>query len=63
MTTPCGVCMFLEMGREIRMDWFYEFLHMNDDLLRNLKNAIDGGFRTFTRTHGGAIEDFVWPLQ
>lgn len=63
MTTPCGVCMFLEMGREIRMDWFYEFPHMNDDLLRNLKNAIDGSFRTFTRAYGGAIEDFFWPLQ
>ena len=45
------------------MDWFYDFPHMDDDLLRNLKNAIDNGFRTFTRAYGGAIEDSFAPLQ
>ncbi|PWL18475.1 ABC transporter permease [Falsochrobactrum shanghaiense] len=45
------------------MDWFYQFPHMNDDALRNLKQTIDEGFRAFTRGYGSAIEDFFSPLQ
>lgn len=45
------------------MDWFYDFPHMNDDTLRNLKRLIDDGFRTFSRTYGDAIEGFFYPLQ
>lgn len=45
------------------MEWFYSFPHMNDDSLRNLKKAIDDGFRTFTRAYGASIEDFFLPLQ
>ncbi|MGJ4860389.1 ABC transporter permease [Labrys sp. KB_33_2] len=45
------------------MEWFYKFPHMNDDSLRDLKKAIDEGFRTFTRTYGDAIESFFSPLQ
>ena len=45
------------------MDWFYKFPHMNDDALRNLKKAIDEGFRAFTRSYGETIEFFFSPLQ
>ena len=45
------------------MDWFYKFPHMDDDALRNLKKAIDDGFRAFTRSYGDAIEGFFTPLQ
>mgnify|MGYP001064338035 CR=1 FL=1 len=45
------------------MDWFYKFPHMDDDALRNLKKAIDDGFRAFTRSYGDAIESFFTPLQ
>ncbi|MCA1493592.1 ABC transporter permease [Sinorhizobium alkalisoli] len=45
------------------MDWLYEFPHMNDNALRNLKKIIDEGFRTFTRSYGEAIEGFFSPLQ
>ncbi|MBA1349940.1 MULTISPECIES: ABC transporter permease [Rhizobium] len=45
------------------MEWFYKFPHMDDDALRNLKKAIDDGFRTFTRTYGDAIESLFSPLQ
>ncbi len=45
------------------MDWFYRFPHMNDDALRELKLAIDNGFRAFTRAYGDAIWDFFLPLQ
>ncbi|NEJ19019.1 ABC transporter permease subunit [Rhizobium leguminosarum] len=45
------------------MEWFYEFPHMDDDALRNLKKAIDDGFRTFTRAYGDAIENLFSPLQ
>ena len=45
------------------MDWFYKFPHMDDDSLRNLKKAIDDGFRGFTRSYGGGIESFFTPLQ
>jgi glycine betaine/proline transport system permease protein len=36
---------------------------MDDDALRNLKKAIDDGFRAFTRAYGDAIEGFFSPLQ
>jgi glycine betaine/proline transport system permease protein len=45
------------------MDWFYKFPHMDDDALRNLKKAIDDGFRAFTRAYGDQIESFFSPLQ
>ncbi|CAK12224.1 ABC transporter permease [Rhizobium johnstonii] len=45
------------------MEWFYKFPHMDDDALRNLKKAIDDGFRAFTRTYGDAIESLFSPLQ
>ncbi|MBX4958088.1 ABC transporter permease [Rhizobium lentis] len=45
------------------MDWFYKFPHMNDDALRNLKKAIDDGFRAFTRAYGDGIESLFVPLQ
>ncbi|EJC83458.1 ABC-type proline/glycine betaine transport system, permease component [Rhizobium leguminosarum bv. trifolii WSM2297] len=45
------------------MEWFYKFPHMDDDALRNLKKAIDDGFRTFTRSYGDAIESLFTPLQ
>ncbi len=45
------------------MDWLYDFPHMNDDTLRDLKRAIDDGFRTFSRSYGDAIEGFFYPLQ
>ncbi|KQR73008.1 ABC transporter permease [Rhizobium sp. Leaf384] len=45
------------------MEWFYTFPHMDDDALRNLKKAIDEGFRAFTRTYGDAIESLFSPLQ
>ena len=45
------------------MDWLYSFPHMNDGALRDLKKAIDEGFRAFTRAYGGAIESFFEPLQ
>ncbi|MDR6758006.1 glycine betaine/proline transport system permease protein [Mycoplana sp. BE70] len=45
------------------MDWFYKFPHMDDNALRNLKKAIDEGFRGFTRSYGDAIEGAFTPLQ
>jgi len=36
---------------------------MNDDSLRDLKKAIDDGFRAFTRAYGDSIETFFSPLQ
>jgi glycine betaine/proline transport system permease protein len=45
------------------MDWFFKFPHMDDDSLRNLKKAIDEGFRGFTRAYGDAIESLFAPLQ
>ncbi|WP_438754340.1 ABC transporter permease [Pararhizobium sp. O133] len=45
------------------MDWFFKFPHMDDDSLRNLKKAIDEGFRGFTRAYGDAIEGLFYPLQ
>ncbi|MBW9064221.1 proline/glycine betaine ABC transporter permease [Rhizobium herbae] len=45
------------------MDWLTKFPHMNDDSLRNLKKAIDEGFRAFTRAYGDGIEAIFEPLQ
>ncbi|HTO31027.1 MAG TPA: proline/glycine betaine ABC transporter permease [Pararhizobium sp.] len=45
------------------MDWFFKFPHMDDDSLRNLKKAIDEGFRGFTRAYGDMIEGLFYPLQ
>lgn len=45
------------------MDWFTTFPHLNEDFLRDLKKAIDEGFRMFTRAYGDAIERFFDPLQ
>ena len=45
------------------MDWLTRFPHMNDDTLRELKKAIDEGFRAFTRAYGDGIEAFFQPLQ
>ncbi|CAN7280029.1 proline/glycine betaine ABC transporter permease [Rhizobium sp. LjRoot30] len=45
------------------MDWFFKFPHMNDEALRNLKKAIDEGFRGFTRAYGETIEGLFTPLQ
>ncbi|MEX2696254.1 ABC transporter permease [Rhizobium mongolense] len=45
------------------MEWFYKFPHMDDDALRNLKKAIDDGFRSFTRAYGEGIENMFSPLQ
>ncbi len=45
------------------MEWLSSFPHMDDDMLRGLKKAIDEGFRSFTRAYGDAIESFFDPLQ
>ena len=45
------------------MDWLTTFPHMNDESLRNLKKAIDEGFRAFTREHGDTIEWLFLPLK
>ena len=45
------------------MDWLSSFPAINDNTLRALKKAIDGGFRDFTRAYGNAIEGFFSPLQ
>ena len=45
------------------MDWLEKFPNIDDDVLRELKKAIDEGFRAFTRAYGDAIESFFDPLQ
>lgn len=45
------------------MSWFQDFPQMDEDALRGLKQAVDDGFRTFTRSHGESIEGFFLPLQ
>jgi len=45
------------------MDWFYQFPHMDDNALRDLKKVIDETFRGFTRNYGELIEGFFTPLQ
>jgi len=44
------------------MDWFYEFPHMPNDALRSFRQAIDEGFRAFTRSYGELIEGIFSPL-
>ena len=45
------------------MDWLTTFPHLNDDALRALKKAIDGGFRDFTRAYGETIETMFEPVR
>lgn len=45
------------------MDWAWSFPHMDDSALRELRRAIDDGFRTFTRSYGNTIEAFFEPLR
>ncbi len=44
------------------VELFDEFPTLGDQELRDLKKAIDRGFRDFSRTHGEAIENFFEPL-
>jgi len=44
------------------MDWFFDFPTMDGSTLRDLKKAIDEGFRAFTRAYGDGIESFFDPL-
>lgn len=45
------------------MSWFQDFPQMDEEALRGLKQIIDGGFRSFTRSYGEGIEGFFSPLQ
>jgi glycine betaine/proline transport system permease protein len=45
------------------MSWFQEFPALDAETLRALKQAIDEGFRAFTRTHGERIEQMFDPLK
>ena len=45
------------------MDWLSKFPQMDETSLRDLKKAIDEGFRAFTRAYGGGREAFFAPLQ
>ena len=45
------------------MSWFYEFPHMGDAALRDLRKVIDDGFREFTRAWGGTLEAVFEPLR
>ncbi|MGE8064596.1 ABC transporter permease [Pseudomonas sp. NPDC089569] len=45
------------------MSWFQDFPQMDEDALRGLKQVVDEGFRTFTRSYGEGIEGFFSPLQ
>ncbi|MGD9481578.1 proline/glycine betaine ABC transporter permease, partial [Shinella sp. G-2] len=45
------------------MDWLFSFPHMDDASLRDLKKAIDEGFRGFTRAYGDGLEVIFEPLQ
>lgn len=44
------------------MDFLYEFPTMDRQELRDLKKAIDLGFRAFSRAYGDALESFFEPL-
>ncbi|MXU65122.1 ABC transporter permease [Oceanomicrobium pacificus] len=44
------------------MEFFTEFPEMGREQLRDLKKAIDAGFRDFSRTYGEGMEDFFNPL-
>ena len=45
------------------MEWLSKFPHLNDDVLRAVKLAIDEAFRGFTRAYGDGIEAFFNPLK
>lgn len=45
------------------MDFFDEFPQMGRQDLRDLKKAIDFGFRSFSRAYGEALENFFEPLM
>jgi glycine betaine/proline transport system permease protein len=45
------------------MTWLDEFPQIDNSLLRDLKRAIDDGFRSFTRSYGDAIESLFDPLR
>ncbi len=42
--------------------WLFVFPEMDKNSLRALKKAIDAGYREFSRSYGGAIENFFDPL-
>ena len=44
------------------MDWLHEFPAMERDGLRDMKKAIDLGFREFSRAYGEGLENFFEPL-
>ena len=44
------------------MDWLDEFPTMERQELRDMKKAIDLGFRDFSRAYGEGLEDFFEPL-
>ena len=44
------------------MEWLDEFPTMERQGLRDLKKAIDLGFRDFSRAYGDGIEGFFEPL-
>ncbi len=45
------------------MAWYDEFPAMGRTELRDLKNAIDKGFRAWTREHGGTVEAIFEPIK
>ena len=45
------------------MEWIYQFPHMDDDSLLNLKRSIDEGFRGFTSAYGDSIDNAIAPVQ
>jgi len=44
------------------VDWLHEFPAMERQGLRDMKKAIDLGFREFSRAYGEGIENFFEPL-
>ncbi|WP_026480244.1 proline/glycine betaine ABC transporter permease [Ahrensia sp. 13_GOM-1096m] len=44
------------------MEWT-EFPEMEREQLRDLRKAIDGGFREFTRAYGESIENALYPVE
>ncbi|MFP6772061.1 MAG: proline/glycine betaine ABC transporter permease [Alphaproteobacteria bacterium] len=44
------------------MDWLHEFPAMEREGLRDMKKAIDLGFREFSRAYGESLENFFEPL-
>ena len=45
------------------MDWLLEFPQLDPDWLLAAKRTIDGSLKALTRSYGGSIEDFFYPLQ